>query len=243
MSLHLDILPAATWAEEVAAELAAVLRDRPGLRLVLPAGDTPTPVYAALATLVASGAASLTATEVLLLDEYLGLPPGHPARCDERLRRELLGRLPAPPAAFHAVQVDALPPGEAAAAHDAVAARGIDLALLGLGANGHVGLNEPGSRPDAPTRVVDLAPSSRRAAAERYGADPAPTAGITIGLDRLQAAGEIWLLVTGEPKAWILARVLEEPVGPDCPASLLRRHPALRVIADEAAAGELRRQT
>jgi glucosamine-6-phosphate deaminase len=243
MSLRLDILPAAAWADHVAAELARILRERPGLRLVLPSGDTPSPAYEALAALAAAGSATLAAAEVILLDEYLDLPPGHPSRCDERLRRQLVGRLPAPPAAFHPVPVDALLPDDAAAAHDAVAARGIDLALLGLGANGHVGLNEPGSQPDAPTRVVRLAPSSRRAAVERYGADPPPIAGITLGLDRILAAGEVWLLVSGEHKAWILARALEEPVGPDCPASFLRGHPALRVIADEAAASELRRRT
>ena len=78
---------------------------------------------------------------------------------------------------------------------------------------------------------------------ERYGADPAPTAGITLGVARLLQAREIWLLVTGAPKAPILARALEEPEGPDCPATWLRRHPALRVIVDEPAASALRGRT
>lgn len=200
-------------------------------------------MYGRLAALAAAGGASLEGVDVILLDEYVGLPPGHPARCDARLRRELLDHLPAPPAAVHAIDVDRLDADAAAAAHDAVAAGGIDLALLGLGANGHVGLNEPGARPDDPTRVVRLAASSRRAAAERYGADPPPTAGVTLGLDRLLAAGEAWLLVTGAAKAAVLARALEEPEGPDCPASYLRRHPRLRVVADDAAAGRLRPAT
>ena len=106
--------------------------------------------------------------------------------------------------------------------------------------NGHVGLNEPGSFADAPTRVVRTSAASRRAAVERYGADPAPTAGITLGVARLLEAGEIWLLVTGERKASILARALEAQEGPDCPATWLRRHPDLRVVADEPAASALR---
>ena len=240
MTLRLDVLPAAAWAGRVADDLAARVRATPGLRLCLPTGDTPSPVYALLAAQAQTGRFSLAATEVLALDEYLGLPPGHPARCDVRLHRELLDRLPEPPAAFHRIDADDPDPGAAAGRHDAIAARGIDLALLGLGTNGHVGLNEPGSFADTPTRVVRVAEASRRAAVERYGADPAPTAGITLGVARLLAAGEVWLLVTGERKAGILARALDAPEGSDCPASYLRRHGRLRVIADEPAAARLR---
>lgn len=239
MTVRVDVFPAAAWADRVAAELAGRLAARPRLRMVLPTGDTPSPVYARLVAMALEGTVSFARAEVILLDEYVGLPPGHPARCDARLRRELLDRLPSPPHAFHAIAIDERDAAGGAATHDAVAARGVDLAVLGLGSNGHVGLNEPGSRPDDPTRVVRLAASSRRAAAERYGADPPPSAGVTLGLDRLLAAGEAWLLVTGAGKARVLARVLEAPEGPDCPASYLRRHRALRVIADEPAAAEL----
>jgi len=242
MTARLDILPAEAWAGRVAGDLAARLRDRPGIRLCLPAGDTPAPVYARLAAMAQAGAAPFGAAEIVALDEYLELPPGHPARSDERLRRELLDLLPEPPAAFHRIEADDPDPAAAAARIDAAAARGIDLALLGLGMNGHVGLNEPGSFADAPTRVVRTSEASRRAALERYGADPAPTAGITLGVACLLGAGEIWLLVTGRHKASILARALEEPEGPDCPASWLRRHPDLRVIVDEPAASALRRR-
>ncbi len=79
--------------------------------------------------------------------------------------------------------------------------RDLDLAVLGLGMNGHVGFNEPGSRPDDGTRLVRLAASSREAATSRYGASAVPTAGITVGLARLLEAREAWLLVTGERKA------------------------------------------
>jgi glucosamine-6-phosphate deaminase len=242
VTYRVDVVPAAAWADVVATELAGRLAARPELRVVLPAGDTPSPAYARLAELANAGAASFAGAELILLDEYVGLPAGHAARCDTRLRRELLDRLPVPPRAFHAIAVDELDASEAAMAHDAVAARGIDLAVLGLGMNGHVGLNEPGSRPDDPTRVVRLAASSRRAAVERYGADPPPGAGVTLGLDRLLTAGEAWLLVTGAAKARVLARALDAPEGPDCPASYLRRHRTLRILADDPAAAELRRQ-
>jgi 6-phosphogluconolactonase/glucosamine-6-phosphate isomerase/deaminase len=235
-----EVLPRDAWAGVVAARLGARLRDRPTLRVCLPTGDTPSPVYAELVAMERRGEVSLASATVLLLDEWVGLPPGDPARCDARLRRELVDRLGAPPR-FVAIDADGPDPDAAAAAHDAEVAGGLDLAVLGLGMNGHVGFNEPGTRPDDRTRLVRLAVSSREAAVARYGAAFAPTAGITVGLARLLEAGECWLLVTGERKARILRRALEEPEGPDCPASYLRRHPRLTVLADEPAASALAR--
>ncbi len=152
-----------------------------------------------------------------------GLPPGDPARCDTRLRAQLLDRLPVPPAVVHTIEVDA-PDLDVAVARHAAAASDLDLVVLGLGMNGHVGFNEPGSRPDSPTRIVRLAASSRQAAMARYGASRVPSAGITVGMDLILGAREVWLLVTGERKAQVLRRALRDPVGPDCPASFLRGH-------------------
>lgn len=235
MNLDLRILPAHAWAPAVADELVERLRERPRLRLCLPTGATPAPLYDEL---VRRADAAWGGVEIVLLDEYLGLPEGDPARGGDRLRRELVERLPEAPAAYHDIDLTA-DAAEAAGRHDAVAAHGLDLTLVGLGANGHIGLNEPGSRPDSPTRVVELAPESRVSAAG-YGATEAPRRGITLGLGRLLASAELWLLVTGARKAGILARALEGPETADVPASFLRRHPALRVFADEEAAGSLR---
>ena len=105
------------------------------------------------------------------------------------------------------------------------------------GINGHIGLNEPGSTADDPTRVVTLEARSRSVAIDRYGAAAAPERGITLGIGRLLESREIWLLVTGERKAAVLAEALDGPESADLPASFLRRHPRLRVIADEPAAG------
>ena len=237
--LRLEVLPAGEWAAAVAGRLAGQLMERPALRLCLPTGDTPTPVYAELAAAERRGEVSFAGATVVLLDEWAGLPPGDPARCDARLRRELIDRLATPPV-FVSIDADGPDDEAAALAHDS-AARGLDLAVLGLGMNGHVGFNEPGSRPDDPTRLVRLAVSSREAATARYGAAMVPTAGITVGLARILEAEECWLLVTGERKAQVLRRVLEQPEGLDCPASYLRRHPWLTVFADEPAASLLRK--
>ena len=234
---RLEIVPAARWADRVAGELIERIRAEPDLRVCLPTGDTPSPVFERLVKASQRGEVSFAGVTIVALDEFVGLEPWDPARCDQRLRRELLDGLADRPRAVHLVDMADPDPAAAAARHDAIAADGLDLVLLGLGMNGHVGLNEPGSSADSPTRVVETAASSRAAALDRYGAAAAPTLGITLGMDRLLAAREVWLLVTGARKAAILDRTLHDPEGPDVPATFLRRHPRLTIFADEPAAG------
>jgi glucosamine-6-phosphate deaminase len=238
MTIEPEVSAAADWADRVAALLVERLRANPSLRVCLPTGDTPVPVYDAVVALALAGACSFERATVVLLDEWVGLGPGDPARCDTRIRAGLIDRLPAPPAALHVIDADDPSPEAAAARHDE-AARDLDLVVLGLGMNGHVGFNEPGSMPDSPTRALPLTDASRDTARARYGSRAVPVAGITIGMDRILAAREVWLLVTGARKAGVLWRALREPESPDCPASFLRRHPHLRVLADDAAAARL----
>ncbi|CAN5556405.1 glucosamine-6-phosphate deaminase [soil metagenome] len=231
----LRVLPVGEWASALAGFLSARLYEYPAMRLVLPTGDTPAALYAELVETAGRGEVSFADAELLLLDEYVGLAPDDPARCDATLRAQLVDRLAVRPRAFHAVAVDTLAPEAAADAHDAVAAGGLDIALVGLGRNGHIGFNEPGSTSDSPTRVVPLTPESIAASAG-YGAHGRPTRGITLGLRRLLQAREVWLLVTGAHKTEVLRAALEGPETPDVPASYLRRHPRLFVFADEKAA-------
>ena len=239
MTVRLEIVAIEAWPDRVADELIARVREQPALRLCLPSGDTPSKLFSRLVARAAAGEVSFEDATIVLLDEFLGLAADDPARCDVRLNRELLSNLRPAPAGIHTIDADAPDHDAAARAHDAVAALGLDLALLGLGINGHVGLNEPGSGPDSPMRVVGIAAATQEAALGRYGAGSAPVTGITLGMDRLLAAREVWLLVTGARKADILARALHGPEGGDCPASFLRRHRRLWVIADKAAAAQL----
>jgi glucosamine-6-phosphate deaminase len=234
---RLEIVPAAAFGEHVTGLLADRLGARPSLVACLPTGSTPLPVYAALPGVLARRRLDAGGAMVVLLDEYLGLPAGHVARCDATLRRALLDQLDPSPA-FIAFDVDDAPPAIACSWMDAAIAEagGLDLVILGLGANGHVGMNEPGSAADSPTRVVELAPSTREASIG-YGATEPPTHGVTLGIATILAAREIWLLATGVHKHSILAATLDGRVTPTVPASLLRGHPGLRVIADDAAAG------
>ena len=232
-----DGLPAAAWADHVAGLLADRLAARPNLVVCLPTGSTPGPVYEALPGILQTRSVSAAAATVVLLDEYVGLPAGHRARCDSMLRRGLLDRLDPGVARFITFEVDDLSPQAACAKVDAAvsSAGGLDLVVLGLGRNGHIGMNEPGSAPAATTRVVELAPSTR-AAAIGYGAEVAPTQGVTLGMLGILGSREIWLLATGAAKAEILSQTLDGPVTPDVPASLLRGHPGLRIIVDDEAA-------
>lgn len=238
----LEILPAAAWVDRVADLLVERFRERPDLVVCLPTGSTPLPVYERLPGRLRDRGVALGRATIVLLDEYLGLPPDHSARCDRTLERTVLERLEPPAPAFVAFDVssadpDAADPIDACAAFDReIAARGgLDLVVLGLGRNGHVGMNEPGSAADAPTRVVELTSASRQAAIG-YGVDPPPTHGVTLGMAGILDAREIWLLATGPEKADILADALDGPISKDIPASLLRSHARLRVIVDERAA-------
>ncbi len=235
--MNIEIHPIGEWGVRVGALLARRLDEQPGLRLCLPTGVTPAPAYAAFA---ATGG-SLGQTCVFLLDEFV-LPPGDPARCDEMLRRDLLDRLEAPPLAFHKLDVDAPSLEEECVRYAAlVGDGGLDLTLLGLGANGHLALNEPGSDADTGTRVVELHPETVEAAAA-YGEGAPPSRGVTLGLREILASREIWLLVTGGHKAGILDNAINGPVGPGVPGSYLQEHPNTLVLADPAAARLLDRE-
>jgi glucosamine-6-phosphate deaminase len=233
----LDVAPADRWAQEVADRLLARVRQQPELTLCLPTGATPRPVYARVAAAVAAGTASFARVRVFLLDEFGGLPRNDPARCTTMLAADLLDHVDV--ARVHAPDVDADDLDAACAAYEAAIAEagGLDLALLGLGGNGHVGMNEPGASPGARTQVCELHPSTQTNAAG-YGATTTPTWGVTMGLGTLLEADELWLLVTGKHKREVLGRAIDGPITPAVPASFLRRHERFRVLADDAAAGD-----
>jgi 6-phosphogluconolactonase/glucosamine-6-phosphate isomerase/deaminase len=232
-SIRLEIFEDHLWAGEVAQRLVAHLNDQPTSRICLPTGETPRPLYTAVAPLI-----DVSSTTVFLLDEF-GLPPGSPARCDSMLERDLLGSLEHPPRVYHRLDVNASDPADECERFDSlVADGGLNLTLLGLGGNGHLGLNEPGAAPDSPTRVAELAPSTANAV-RGYDPDADPVDGMTLGLKRILASDEVWLLVTGSHKAPILERMISGPISSALPASFLRDHPNAVVYADRSAAALL----
>jgi glucosamine-6-phosphate deaminase len=223
----------------LAAELIVNrLSARPRARMLLPTGHTPVAMYAELRARAAAGSLPSAGVTVIQLDEYAGV-----GRSDERSFAAELVRLLAgiPLAALHLIDGAAPDLGAEAARHEAVQeAATIDLAVLGLGRDGHVAFDEPPARVASGVRLVELAPETRADAAAAFGgAASVPAGALTTGLGTLYRARELILLVTGAAKAEALAAMLEGPVGPGCPASLLRDHPRLTVIADRAAVGRM----
>jgi len=119
-------------------------------------------------------------------------------------------------------------------------AGGIDLAVLGIGANGHIAFNEPGTPFESLAHVAVLSPETRKNAAPRFGGiDRTPERAITMGIRTIMHARRILLLARGEEKAEILAKAIFRPVTPEIPASVLQLHPSLTVVVDEGAARRL----
>ena len=228
------------WAEHVAARFAAFLADEPAARVALPTGATPEPVYAGIVEAVSAGIASFRRAHVFLLDEFGGVPPDAKGRCDVMLHRALLDHVDVTPSHYHRLDPEAEDVAAMCAAYDAALKQPLDLVMLGIGRNGHVGMNEPGTSPDSATRRVELAPSTTQASVRYFGEGAAlPTWGVTIGLSAILASRTIWILATGESKADIVRDVLLEPVSTARPASLLRGHANCWLFVDAAAASKL----
>jgi glucosamine-6-phosphate deaminase len=231
----------------VAAErIAQLIAAKPDAALVLATGNTPLGTYAELAARVHRAGLDTARLRVFQLDEYLGIAPGDRRSLSGWMDRAVLGPLAIPDANVVRLPSDATDPDAACRAYDAAvaAAGGIDLAVLGLGPNGHVGFNEPPVGPAAPTRVVDLTDASVASNARYWGgSDQVPRRALTAGMTVLLGARHTLLLVSGAHKREILRRAIEGPVTPDVPASYLQRAANAAVVADEAAWGAARRRT
>ncbi len=215
--------------------MAAVVRSNPTAVLGVATGGSPLPVYQALA----GYGLEMSGVRCFALDEYVGLAAGHPESYAEVVRREITERLGLDPANVYVPDGSSPDPERAARDYEAAiaGAGGIDIQLLGIGHNGHLAFNEPGSALDSRTRVEFLTERTRQANG-RYFDSPAdvPERCITQGLGTILAARQLLLVVHGADKAEILHRALTGPVTPDCPASVLQLHPHVTVIADEGAA-------
>ncbi len=222
------------WTSHVAERFVAMLTTCPTARLCLATGNTPVPVYRQVAEAVQAGRCSFSKAEVFLLDEFGGVPCDAEGRCDVMLRRALLDDVDLPKSRYHPIDTDSARLDAACQKYDAAIGESLDLTILGIGANGHIGMNEPGSAPDSPTRRVELAPETMRSAAGYFGGQHAPTWGVTVGFAPLLRSREIFLLATGIAKQAIVERLLTEPASPALPASLLHQHPNCTLFVDAA---------
>ena len=234
MTLDVEICSGTEVAgQRVAARIAALIRDKPDAVIGVATGSSPEPVYRALARFVDDG---LDASGVrwFALDEYIGLPPGHPQSYRAVLERVLIGPLGLHPTSLHVPDGTAADPEVAAEAYEAaIAGAGVDLQILGIGGNGHIGFNEPGTPFSATTHRATLTESTRRANARFFpSADAVPVECLTQGLATIMRAGRIELVASGSHKADAVAAAVRGPVTEQCPASILQRHPDVCVNLD-----------
>lgn len=204
-------------------------------------GSTPEPLYRELAR--TRGDRDLSGLTAFALDEYVGLPEGHPESYREVLRREVVEPLGLDPSQVHVPPADPEGLADAGERYEAAiaAAGGVGLQILGIGTDGHVGFNEPGSSLASRTRMKTLTEQTRRDNARFFASvDEVPRHCVTQGIGTIREARHLLLLAFGEGKAPALAAALEGPVSASVPGSALQLHPHVTVIADEAAASELR---
>ncbi|GAC1437065.1 MAG: glucosamine-6-phosphate deaminase [Chloroflexota bacterium] len=236
--------------EDVSRRAAGVLADvalaRPDAVVSLATGETPLGMYRVLIGWVESGRVDLSHMRFFMLDDYLGAGQDDQHSFYRWLREAIFDPAGVPPA-----HVQVLPTladegtlEESCLAYEAAikGAGGIDLQLLGIGSNGHLGFNEPLSPRDSRTRIVDLTEKTVESNARYWGPDVVvPRRAITMGLGTILEARQQLLLASGAAKAEILARALEGPVTEEVPASLLQEAPSALIIADRAAAARLHR--
>ncbi|HTF91002.1 MAG TPA: glucosamine-6-phosphate deaminase [Planctomycetota bacterium] len=233
---------AALVADEIAQLALAQRRGGSALVLGLATGRTTTAVYEALAERVLARSLELEGAIAFNLDEYCGLSASDPRSFAAWMRERFFDRVGWP---GERTRIPSGLAGEDCERHCADyeasirAAGGLDLQLLGIGRNGHIGFNEPGSARDSRTRRVRLGPETIEDAARDFGsAEAVPRFAITIGVATILDARRVRLLAFGEKKRAALERALHGEISSDCPASFLREHADLRVYADAAALGQ-----
>jgi glucosamine-6-phosphate deaminase len=230
----------------LAGEIAGLVRAGAGrVVLGLATGRTPLGVYAELARMHRAEGLSFREVVTFNLDEFDGLAADDPGSFRVFMHEHLFDHVDLDPANVHLLPADAGACGAAACAEFEAAIRaagGIDLQVLGIGLNGHVGFNEPGSPADSRTRRVALHPVTRRS----YGASlgrAAPTHALTMGIATIREARALRVLAFGRSQAELVARFFAGEPRAELPATLLRDHPDARVLVDAAAATGLARST
>lgn len=220
--------------------LVAHMQRSPATVLGLPTGATPLPVYERLVASFRAGLITFRTTTTFNLDEYLGLGTQHAASYASYMKRVLFDHVDCPPSQRHIPDGLAKDPQQEALAYEAaiLAAGGIDFMLLGLGHNGHIGFNEPGSDFASRTRLVDLTPSTLAANKSYFAQDQSPPKqAISMGIGTILEAQTIVILATGASKAEAVVRSLAGPATPAVPGSALHLARNVIFVLDRASAG------
>jgi glucosamine-6-phosphate deaminase len=229
-------------SKQAAKLIAEEVTRNPKTVLGLATGGTPVGMYRELVSLHQQDGVDFSQAQSFNLDEYVGLPSLHPQSYRTYMNENLFAHINLPAEKTHVPQGDAEDlEAECKRYEQAIAqAGGIDIQVLGIGNNGHIGFNEPGSTKDTTTRVVALTQSTMEANARYFDSiQEVPTQAVSMGIQTILGAKKIILLASGEAKAQAVSQMLEGELTADVPASLLQLHPDVTVIVDEEAASAL----
>ena len=232
-------------SKEAAETIKEAIQKKPNLVLGLATGSTPIGTYQELARMYREKGLDFSKVVIFNLDEYLGLPADHPQSYHYFMYENLLNYININRENFH------IPDGMTKNIEKFCQeyeekiqkAGGIDLQLLGIGSDGHIGFNEPGTPLDSRTQLVKLAESTIKDNSRFFEKEEdVPRFAITMGAQTIFEAKRILLLASGENKAEAVAKFIEGPITPQITASVLQKHPDTIVILDEAAASKLKKQ-
>lgn len=239
--MEIIILPTPADVARTAADaIEEQVRSGPSV-LGLATGSTPLGTYQELIERHRNGL-SFARAQAFLLDEYVGLPSAHPQSYHSVIRDEFTASVDFGPEAVHGLDGMAADPGAETRQYEAriAAAGGVDIQILGIGTDGHVGFNEPMSSLASRTRIKTLTQQTRQDNARFFdSAADVPDHVLTQGLGTIREARHLLLLAMGESKAEAIAAAVEGPVAAICPASALQLHPHVTVLVDQAAASKL----
>lgn len=226
-----------------AGAIESLLAAKPEAVLGLATGSSPLGIYDELARRHRDGRVSFSRARAFMLDEYVGLPPDHPERYRNVIEQEIASRVDFAPDAVQGPDGLAEDVVAACAQYEAAiaAAGGVDLQILGIGTDGHVGFNEPGSSLASRTRIKTLTDQTRADNARFFDGDidEVPRHCLTQGLATIMSARHIVLIAIGRAKAEAIHHLVEGPVSAMWPATILQHHPHVSVLVDPAAAGRL----
>ncbi|MHA6534612.1 glucosamine-6-phosphate deaminase [Paenibacillus sp. BAC0078] len=227
------------FAQTGANLIVSLLQSNPKAVLGLATGSSPIGVYAKLVEMHRKGIVSFAKASSFNLDEYVGLPGDHPQSYRSFMNKQLFNHIDIDLAKTHIPNGNAADLDAECIAYDKLLEEDgpVDLQLLGIGSNGHIGFNEPDASLSSGTHVVDLLQETLDANARFFDSqEDVPRKAVTMGIGGILKARQIVLLVRGEEKAEAVKNALEGPITTQCPASLLQSHPNVVVLLDEGAA-------
>jgi glucosamine-6-phosphate deaminase len=237
---------AATAARVVASRIAASLQENPNLVIGLATGRTPVALYAELVRLTEARQLDWSSATTFNLDEFVGVAHDHPGSYRQFMEQHLFKHVNVRRERINFLNGAADPEAECRRYEDAIAGvGGIDVQILGIGTNGHIGFNEPGRELQSRTHRVTLKPETRRSNAPLFGGDVdrVPVEALSMGMATILQARAVILLANGSTKAKCVERTVYGPLTTELPASFLQLHHDVDIVLDASAASALPRTT